>query len=92
MTTPIAYLEKYDSDPFSPVKNAPFCYWNNGIKSLSGFIVWSPGPDQIYDITIENVAKIYTPHNVVPTEKLINLTYDPSNGMKSRGDVYSFKQ
>lgn len=95
LTTPFAYVSSYFTDPFSPVKGATFAYWNPADLPTThgtGYILWSPGPDGDYDITIDNVARVYTPHLMVPNAEMIALTYDPSNGTESNGDVYRYKQ
>lgn len=106
LTTPISYISSYFSDPFAPVKGASFCYWTPGRDSHpdparndnqtslggTGYIVWSAGPDHIYDLTLENIARLYDPRQMVPSPGLVDRTYDPSNGTASAGDVYRYKQ
>lgn len=95
LTTPVAYLSADIPDFFAPVKGASFAYWTNvdaQRTTATGYIIWSPGPDGGYDITIDNVARLYDPAGPVPSSALLNLTYDPSNGTQSAGDIYRTKQ
>lgn len=87
LTTPIAYLISYPSDPFAPAAGIPFCYWTD----KSGWIMWSAGPDRKYDLTIDNIGLVYHAEDKVPSDLLIMKTYDPSNGPGSPGDIYRTK-
>lgn len=95
LTTPVAYLSSYFSDPFTNVKGAPFAYWTDATTAThaTGYIVWSSGPDYVYDLTIDNIAQAYdsrSPH--LPSAYLLERTYDPSNGASSEGDIWRIKQ
>lgn len=94
LTTPIAYLTSIFCDTFCPIKGGSLCYWNNATATTTatGFILWSPGPDGVYDLSIDNIPKAYDPKTTVPSNLLIELTYDPSNGTQSRGDIWRAKQ
>ena len=94
LTTPIAYLSIYYADPFAPIKGATFAYWTPEKDHGIGYILWSPGPDETYGLTIENVAGAYDASTsaTIPSEMLIGLTYDPSNGTVSGGDVWRVKE
>ena len=94
LTTPVAYLSVYYADPFAPIKGATFAYWTPDSKHGTGYILWSAGPDNIYELTIDNVAKAYDASTsaTIPSEMLIGLTYDPSNGTESGGDVWRVKE
>ena len=96
LTTPVAYLTSLPVDPFAPVKGATFCYWAVNAagpgSNHSGWIVWSAGPDGKYDLTLDNIAQAYDPAGDVPSAFLRELTYDPSNGTRSAGDVYRVRQ
>lgn len=106
LTTPIAYINTIFTDPFAPDDKMTFCYWtpdpdatqlatHDGVTTHGfgiGYILWSPGPDGVYDLTLDNIAQAYTPQTIVPNAYLLDRTYDPSNGTPSRGDVYRFKQ
>lgn len=87
LTTPIAYITQYYSDPCAPVKGATFCYWT---RNAGGYMLWSPGPDGKYDLTLDNIAKACD-FTTTPTALLRQLTYDPTNGIDSGGDIYIYK-
>jgi hypothetical protein len=92
LTTPNAYLISYPEDPYSPFKGITFCYWSKCLPKTeagkSDWILWSPGPDKKYDLTLGNIAQAYDPDNPVPSPLLTELTYDPSNGTKGGGDIW----
>lgn len=74
-----------------------FYYWRPIDSSSpeveqSGWLVWSPGPDGVPQITVENANLVYDPRHIVPNPLLVNLTYDPTNGTTSAGDVWRAKQ
>ena len=91
LTTPITYVTSYLYDPFVHVNEKPvgatFGYWTDDPKN-GGWIIWSPGPDGIYDI---NPQADYDSTQEVPSESLYNKTYDPTNGTNSRGDIWRVK-
>jgi len=89
LTTPVSYITTYFDDPFGPEKHKPFCYW---APKEGGWIMWSAGPDGHYDLNIDNIARVYDPKKPKTNGYLINLTYDPTNGSKSGGDIYRMKQ
>lgn len=93
LTTPIGYLPCYWADPYAPLKGATYGYWNDGTKdtTATGYIIWSAGPDRVYDLTIDNIAQAYNPQSAAISPLLLNCTYDPSNGTGSRGDLYRTK-
>ena len=86
LTTPVSYLTSLFTDPFTPQGGWPFAYYRNE----SGWLLYSPGPDWDYDIRQPEV--VYDPHQQVPSAALIALTYDPSNGTRSSGDIWRNKQ
>ena len=90
---PVAYITGLFADPFS-VKGAPFAYYCvNDPNGASGWILWSPSPDGVYDMDIDAVKKYYAPKIPLPSAELLSLsTYDPTNGYYSSGDVYRVKQ
>ncbi len=104
LTTPVAYLKTetsgnaYFVDPLAPVKGQTYCYWvwryTEGDRKgeTPGWILWAAGPDGDYDVTTANVATLYSPLETFPSPALIQITYDPSNGSTSDGDVYRCKQ
>lgn len=92
LTTPIAFVTSYFSDPFSAPLSATFSYFSS--QEQAGWILWSPGPDKIYDLTTENISELYLPANgqYDQSRGLIELTFDPTNGTISPGDVWRVKQ
>lgn len=114
LTTPIAYISSYFSDPFADTKGVTFNY--SKPKYGIGYIVWSYGPDtdenvkatgQNYsyggNLPIDGFAvggftfpyineSFYNPAYQVPSMQLVGVTYDPSNGTSSSGDVFRYKQ
>lgn len=85
LTTPLSYCSNLPTDRYA--QNGVYAYWAGDCKK--GWILYSPGPDRIYDIVPE---KDYVPGAVEIPASLINKTYDPSNGAVSRGDIYRVKQ
>ena len=103
LTTPIAYITSYFTDPFADTKAATFGYF----ADTNGWILWSPGPDtdqaQNDDLGGSNaVETVYTSNMSQPSATLIvgantgstpneAYTYDPTNGTVSPGDVWRVK-
>ncbi len=86
ITTPFAYLNaSYIGDQYSPIKGGTFCYYAAG----GGWIMWSPGPDQVYDLDPE---QDYDPTITGPTAALLQKSWDPTNGTESGGDIWRIKQ
>lgn len=94
LTTPVAYLSSYFTDPHAPNTEATFAYWTDATRDTTAtrYIIWSPGPDGVYDLTIDNIDKAYQPKSIEPSAFLIEHRYDPSNGSLSGGDVWRVKQ
>ena len=92
LTTPIAYISQFYKDPLAPSAGATFSYWTPPQESGIGYILWSPGPDGRYDLNLNNVPNLYVPKSGVPSPGLVDLTYDPSNGTKSAGDIWRIKE
>lgn len=86
LTTPILYISSYPPDKFATAHET-FAYWAGDCKQ--GWIVYSPGPDLDYDIV---PAEDYVPGSEIPSPALIGKTYDPTNGIKSGGDIYRIKK
>ncbi len=99
ITTPVAYIAALPRDPFSPDEKNPdtFAYWSCGID----YILWSCGPDGDFDIyhpdleakalstTTTKEGTTYTLLDKKAAEEyLLPLTYDPTNGSESDGDVW----
>jgi len=86
LTTPTAYIQRFENDPFSPYP-LPFVYYTDG----EGWMILSRGPDGDYDI---NPAKIYNSSDSYQSFSVLAspATYDPSNGTTSNGDIWRIKQ
>jgi MFS family permease len=99
--TPFSALQKHLSilppAPFGRAKtpngqwtHSTFAYW---APEDFGWILWSPGPDMVFDMDFEAVQKVYDVRRSNPTPELIaGYTYDPTNGMISAGDIWRVKQ
>lgn len=105
LTTPVAYLPDLPLDGFTNEPRLRFYYrghyntesYDQGIAPLAyynddneGWILISPGYDLDYDIV--DPSKVYKASEVVPSEALSSLTFDPTNGTRSSGDVYRTMQ
>jgi hypothetical protein len=106
LTTPVAYLTSYISDPFAATRGDTFAYFTDG----KGWILVSPGPDGDFDLMMDEGDLDYSERNdtiervydsSVPEPSLALLTgagprgaftYDPTNGSESSGDVWRVKQ
>ena len=90
LTTPVAYISSYPPDAFGEAKKI-FSYYND---DKEGWILWSPGPDGKYDITGENVARLYQydPKTKQVRPEIWGYAYDATNGTVSTGDIFRFHQ
>ncbi|MBX7243921.1 MAG: hypothetical protein K1X53_00380, partial [Candidatus Sumerlaeaceae bacterium] len=86
LTTPVSYITSLFMDPFSPNVSLPFAYYCDE----NGWICFSPGPDGQYDLA--EPGKYYTSKIDQPSTGIMLLSYDPSNGTISGGDVWRVKQ
>lgn len=101
LTTPVAYIDRLDSDFFSPERGAPLRYHTNG----QAFIIGSLGPDGSKETDGDLPWHDAEAMNVLLKAALINskstlwqmsqvgpgkgaFTYDPSNGTFSEGDIW----
>lgn len=93
LTTPIQYMTRMVGDPYAPAEGATYAFYSTpgGDLQSSGWILWSPGPDARYDLNALNIREAYDPRSPA-SEMLINLTYDPTNGTMSPGDIWRSKQ
>lgn len=86
LTTPVRYIKKISHDPYAPEKGLPFCYYVDGTV----WILYSAGPDRDYDFI---PRFCWRDVDAQPSDALlISATYDPSNGLKSSGDLWVIKQ
>jgi len=105
--TPIAYITRLLTDPFS-TEGAHYAYYSVHVGSVEeglsqgGFILFSPGPDGDYDLTLEILQAEFRREKGDGTEAgfstgaagmrgnipgLAPYLYDPTNGLESGGDV-----
>jgi len=89
LTTPVAYIAAYPTDPFSFHRAATFVYHVAGKEKENSWILISPGPDHVYDI---DPMRYFDSPPTQPLLALNPLTYDPTNGMVSRGDIWRVGQ
>lgn len=106
-SSPAPGSNEYPVDHFSHDPGATFLYWNvwpgdpgpsgKVLRGL-GWIVVSAGPDGDYDLA--GAYDAYTPSFLQPSGRLWGgtnktgsaLTYDPTNGLISDGDIWRCKQ
>ncbi len=88
VTTPIAYMTSYFDDVFAPVEKTTFGYYGVTGSKTAGWVIFSPGPDQKYDLD----WKLYNPDVTQPSPELVPFIYDPTNGTVSPGDIIRVKQ
>lgn len=102
LTTPVAFLATIPSDPFADSNNANFGYTN---AYDEGWLIWSYGPngDEIFGSEIDHALKnsenwsnvqwdkctVYNPAKATPLPGLSWITYDPTNGTSSPGDIWN---
>ena len=67
-------------DPFSRPYGRTFNY----LSAPGGWIVWSAGPDRVYDVR----WRLLDFSQPMPSDDLLQATYDPTNGTVSRGDAW----
>lgn len=93
LTTPIAYITCLMEDPFAPLPGQVYAYATPMDQAGKpgkppGWIIWSPGPDGVYDLT--GSLGEYDLSKPAPSPELLEKTYDPTNGSVSRGDIWRF--
>lgn len=81
LTTPIAYISSYFPDPMSPVRGAAHLYYRQGEE----WILISAGMDEDYDL---RDPRPYFVGSGEPDPSILDRTYDPTNGVKSDGDIW----
>ncbi|MGF1573623.1 MAG: hypothetical protein ACFCU1_11210 [Sumerlaeia bacterium] len=89
LTTPIAYITEYPVDPYAKPIGRSFNFYS----TQNNWIAWSPGPDGIHDIPWQLFQE--NP-DLLTREWLLDynngsLTYDPSNGTLSSGDIWRIR-
>lgn len=90
LTTPVSFITRYPSDPFhKDGEDRMFsCYAPDDL----GWILLSAGPNCVFDMDFETLKKVYDPARENPTPELLLLTYDPTNGAVSAGDIWRVMQ
>lgn len=95
LTTPVVYLHRLPPDPTAPADGMSYCYWSGQVAedeaTTQGFLIWAAGPDRDYDLTLENLGQVYRPDHRGPSDELVELTYDPTNGLDSSGDFWRIR-
>jgi type II secretory pathway pseudopilin PulG len=87
LTTPISYIQRFREDPFVDtlgLGTPTYAYFTDG----GGWMLLSPGPDGDYDV---DPSAIYNSSDPNIASLLAPLTYDPSNGEISNGDIWRIK-
>lgn len=93
LTSPVAYITAIPSDVFAPAEKTPFCYYSTPDNK---YLLWSAGPDQQYDVTTEDLTRIFAASAPDPRQALTAgvgasgraFTFDSTNGTTSVGDVW----
>ncbi|MBN1478362.1 hypothetical protein JXA47_16530 [Candidatus Sumerlaeota bacterium] len=84
LTTPMAFIDAYPLDWFTRSR-ASYVYHSDG----DGWILVSPCWDRDYDI---DPRRDYDSRIAQPSEILLLLSCDPTNGSRSDGDVFRVAQ
>lgn len=98
----VKYLESIPNDPFTFPRNTEYSYMAEPATKYSYMIV-SAGPDGYLDMApfIDSILNpVIGPTPFISTDTLdeefdnlrINLTYDPTNGIISKGDIITLIQ
>lgn len=88
MTTPVAYVSYLMADPFqadiqSARRTLAYVPWQDT------FVLLSFGPDRLLDTPLATRSKLPQPPNA---SEYLNLTYDPTNGLRSSGDLFRWHE
>jgi prepilin-type N-terminal cleavage/methylation domain-containing protein len=92
LNAPTAYLVSLPKDPFAPDRET-YLYVANPANDFRYMII-SPGPDGRYDLDPNSLdssiaAVSVNPQEVADFESYCRTrTYDPTNGIKSEGDIF----
>jgi len=86
----VKYMTLPPLDPFGEKSSDQYLYWTGDKPPQNnGWILVSRGPDGTFEIEPE---KDYDANILPPSPKLLLKTYDPTNGITSRGDIFRVKQ
>jgi hypothetical protein len=88
LTTPVAYINPgLSGDPYAmPEQTAPAAYFVTELPTGPLAILYSPGPNLIYNIRAADIRTLTTRDEVFAY--LESKRYDPTNGTRSGGDLY----
>jgi type II secretory pathway pseudopilin PulG len=93
LTTPVSYIRGFPPDPFADTEGATYGFYNS---TFNGWILWSPGPDRDENAADgpgdigPRVEHIYDMSHPGPNTSFADLAphlYDPTNGLRSNGDL-----
>jgi hypothetical protein len=84
-SSPVAYFSRLAPDPFAPENDMPFGY----DFTASSWILISAGPDRVYDVIPSDILRADQGSTIT---RLLHLTYDPTNGALSQGDIWHLSQ
>lgn len=88
LTTPISYLREPFEDPFAIAPGATFGFISSGAPNPD-WIIFSPGPSGRFDIDPNQ----WRPGGLEANRDwLYNVSYDPTNGTVSAGDIWRVRQ
>lgn len=91
LVSPKSYINNVGSvsvmplDVFSVEPKTHYGYYTTG----QSWVLFSAGPDGVYDLT-DPARLAKKPDGTLDPDQFVDLTYDPSNGTNSRGDVFRF--
>lgn len=93
LTTPVAYIPGLFHDPCvkREVTQRPELKYFNYYSTGSSWIQWSAGPDKDYDIDLQVVEQVIDWSKSQPGPEMLPYTYDPTNGTRSDGAMFRFK-
>lgn len=77
------------NDVLSTEPKARPVFYSSRNENAEGWILISAGLDHDYDI---RPVKLFDPSTTQPSPALVHLTYDPTNGVNSSGDLWHLNQ
>lgn len=87
LTTPVAYMTGYFSDPFAPYRGMSFRYF----ATEDWWMAWSAGPNQEYDLDYREIKEVLGDDEAL-WDLLLRNAFDPTNGTVSSGDIWRMKE
>jgi hypothetical protein len=89
LTTPVAYLDWHGKgDPYAiPEQFSPFAgfLWSGTADGARAAVLVSPGASLDFEIDLRALRA--APDLTTLRDRLVHMTYDPTNGLKSAGDM-----